>query len=228
MRISEVFPSIQGEGILAGVPSLFIRVSGCNLRCVWCDTPYTSWEPEGEDWPLSRLLEWLNSQPGYRHAVLTGGEPMLFSEIEPLTRAIRELGLHITIETAGTVLRNVACDLMSISPKLSNSTPWRRASAEWADRHERLRIQPTTLAALMRGYEHQLKFVVSSPADLPEIEQLTQQLGARADRILLMPEGVDPAALNERAQWLVEECKQRGWRFCPRLHVMLYGNRRGV
>lgn len=228
MRISETFASIQGEGILAGVPSLFVRASGCNLRCVWCDTPYASWQPEGDEWTVDRILAWIGSHPPYRHVVLTGGEPMLFAEIVPLTRALRERGFHVTIETAGTVDRDVACDLMSISPKLANSTPWQRASREWAEQHDRLRIQLNVLASLMRNFEYQLKFVVSSPADLPEIERLAEQLGAPPQRVLLMPEGIEAATLNERAAWLVDECKRRGWRFCPRLHVMLYGNRRGT
>lgn len=228
MRISEVFATIQGEGLLAGVPSLFIRTSGCNLRCVWCDTPYTSWEPEGENWTEAQILEWVDSNATYRHVVLTGGEPMLFEETESLTRKLADRGLHITIETAGTVYRNVECDLMSISPKLANSTPWGRGSREWAERHEATRIQMVILQNLMCRYSHQLKFVVGDPADLAEIASLVQQLGAEPAKVLLMPEGVDAAVLAERAGWIVEECKQRGWRFCPRLHVMLYGNRRGV
>jgi 7-carboxy-7-deazaguanine synthase len=228
VRISEVFSTVQGEGILTGVPSLFIRVSGCNLRCVWCDTPYTSWQPEGEDWSEGRLLAWVDSQPGYRHVVLTGGEPMLFAEIESLTRQISARGLHITIETAGTVDRDVVCDLMSLSPKLANSTPWTRASREWAERHEASRIQLDVLRNLTQRFDHQIKFVVASPEDLPEIESLVSRLTTSPDRVLLMPEGTDADTLAQRSSWIVEECKRRGWRFCPRLHVMLYGNRRGV
>ncbi len=228
MRISEVFSTIQGEGILAGVPSLFIRVSGCNLRCVWCDTPYTSWQPEGEEWSEQRILDWVDSQSGYRHVVLTGGEPMLFAEMEPLTRRLSARGLHITIETAGTVDRDVVCDLMSLSPKLANSTPWERGSRQWAERHEATRIQLDVLRDLTRRFNHQLKFVVGDPEDLPEIESLVAQLKTSSERVLLMPEGIDAGAIARRSSWIVEECKRRGWRFCPRLHVMLYGNRRGV
>jgi len=210
------------------VPSLFIRLSGCNLRCVWCDTPYTSWEPEGEDWTADRILDWVKGFPSYRHVVLTGGEPMLFADIEPLTRSLNALGFHITIETAGTVTRDVVCDLMSISPKLANSTPWQRGSREWAERHERTRIQQDVLVNLMSSFEHQLKFVVAAPEDLAEIQSLVERLQANPERILLMPEGVDAGVLSDRSAWVVEACKQRGWRFCPRLHVLLYGNRRGT
>src|SRR5438067_3838276 len=143
LRIAELFYSIQGEGSLAGVPSVFIRTSGCNLRCAWCDTPYTSWHPEGADLTLEQILEAVNAHPA-RHVVVTGGEPMIAPEIIALTERLRELGLHITIETAGTVFQPVACDLMSISPKLANSTPEER----WAAQHERLRIQPEILTEL--------------------------------------------------------------------------------
>jgi len=115
MFISEIFHSLQGEGSLIGVPSVFVRTSGCNLRCSWCDTPYTSWQPEGEQLSLEQILEQV---AGYaaRHAVVTGGEPMIAPEIVPLTERLRARGLHVTIETAGTVFAPVACDLMSISP----------------------------------------------------------------------------------------------------------------
>src|SRR6266700_3033332 len=153
LKIAELFYSIQGEGSLAGVPSFFIRTSGCNLRCGWCDTPYTSWMPEGTDLTLDQILHEVKAHPA-RHVVVTGGEPMIAPEIVPLTERLRDRGLHITIETAGTVFHPVACDLMSISPKLSNSTP---ADPRWAGRHDRLRIQPATLAQLMARYQYQLK-----------------------------------------------------------------------
>ena len=132
MKVSEIFYSIQGEGILTGVPSVFVRLSGCNLRCVWCDTPYTSWNPEGCNLPLDEILA---SVRGYSatHVVLTGGEPMIFAECVELTRQLKQASLlHVTVETAGTVYQPVACDLMSISPKLGTSTPFEREGGRWA------------------------------------------------------------------------------------------------
>src|SRR5450755_3574389 len=140
MKIAEIFYSIQGEGILTGVPSVFVRTSGCNLRCAWCDTPYTSWAPEGDDMTVAAILEAVKQHPA-RHAVITGGEPMIAPGIVELTEGIQRAGLHGTIETAGTVYHKVACDLMSISPKLANSTPHERESGKWATQHERLRYQ---------------------------------------------------------------------------------------
>ena len=123
MKIAELFASIQGEGLLTGVPSLFIRASGCNLRCAWCDTPYTSWRSEGEERTLDGIMEWVRGYPRFRHAVLTGGEPMIFPEVVPLSKELKQAGFHVTIETAATVFQPAACDLMSLSPKLANSTP---------------------------------------------------------------------------------------------------------
>ena len=227
MKISEIFYSIQGEGMLAGVPSVFVRTSGCNLRCSWCDTPYTSWSPEGAAKSVAEIVAEVNGYPA-RHVVVTGGEPMIQPEIGELTEALRAAGLHITIETAGTVSFPVACDLMSISPKLGNSTPREREEGRWAAVHERLRHQPDVLRQLMREHSYQLKFVIAAPADVEEVEFLLAEIEADRSRVVLMPEGVDAAALTERGRWLAEICKKRGFRFSPRLHVMLWGNRRGM
>jgi 7-carboxy-7-deazaguanine synthase len=223
LKIAELFYSIQGEGSLVGVPSVFIRTSGCNLRCAWCDTPYTSWQPEGAEMGLDQILHEVQAHAA-RHVVVTGGEPMILPDVVPLTSRLRALGLHITVETAGTVFRPVECDLMSISPKLSNSTP----TGPWATQHDRLRIQLEVLAELMGRYAYQLKFVIAEPGDLEEVWPLIETLRADRGRVILMPEGTDREVLRERSLWLAEICKDEGFRFSPRLHVDLYGNQRGV
>jgi len=223
LRIAEIFHSLQGEGSLVGVPSTFIRVSGCNLRCVWCDTPYASWNPEGPVMPVGDIL----GQVRHRHVVLTGGEPMLFDAIEPLCQELAEQGIHVTIETAGTVFRKVACDLMSISPKLANSTP--PESSGWASRHEATRLDRTALQQLIEAYEVQLKFVVTDPSEINEIEGILSGLPLMdQDRIMLMAEGVDADVLRQRQKELVPICLERGWRLTPRWHVDLFGNTRGT
>lgn len=232
MPIAETFYSVQGEGRLAGAPSFFVRASGCNLRCGWCDTPYASWSPEGGRRRVASLVEECVAT-GARHAVITGGEPMLFDAVEPLAAALRDRGVHVTVETAGTIFRDLHCDLMSISPKLANSAPSegdpRDPGGAWRARHEERRLNLGALQRLIDGYsERQLKFVVSEPTQLGEIEGVLGRLrGWSADDVLLMPEGVTPEALAARA-WVVEACKARGWRYCPRLHIELFGNRRGT
>jgi 7-carboxy-7-deazaguanine synthase len=224
VKISEIFYSVQGEGVLAGVPSVFVRTSGCNLRCSWCDTPYTSWNPEGVDLTIEAILERSAEFSAARHVVLTGGEPMIAPGIVELSRRFRSRGMHITIETAGTVFQPVECDLMSISPKLANSTP----EGTFRAQHERLRLQPEVLRKLMAHADYQLKFVVSREEDVAEVQDLAGQLNAPPEKIMLMPEGISADVLSERGVWVAEICKQYGFRFSPRLHVYLYGNRRGV
>ncbi|MBA4039452.1 MAG: radical SAM protein [Planctomyces sp.] len=235
MPVSEVFTSVQGEGKLTGVPSHFIRLSGCNLRCRWCDTPYASWQPQGERRPVAGLAAQAEEslRRGVRHAVVTGGEPMIFAAVTDLCARLRASGMHVTIETAGTVRRPVACDLMSISPKLANSTPEpgdpRDPGGLWRDRHEARRLDLDALRGLLDDHpERQLKFVVASPADLPEIEGLVGALhGVAPGDVLLMPEGVTAAPPGAH-EWMVRACVERGWRFCPRVHIAVFGNRRGT
>jgi 7-carboxy-7-deazaguanine synthase len=227
VRIAEIFYSLQGEGILTGVPSVFVRTSGCNLRCTWCDTPYTSWQPEGEDRSIDQIVSAV-AEHGASHVVVTGGEPMIAPEIAALTERLREAALHITVETAGTVFAPVACDLMSISPKLQNSTPRERDGGRWAAQHDRLRWQPEILRQLVGSYEYQLKFVIAAPGDLDEVERIRKEIGVAAAGVVLMPEGTRQETVHERGVWLAELCKQGGYRYSPRLHIDLWGDKRGV
>lgn len=227
MKIAEVFFSIQGEGVLAGVPSVFLRTSGCNLRCVWCDTPYTSWRPEGQEWTIEALTDYVQRHSkGY--VVITGGEPMIQPSLAELTMALRRLGQHITIETAGTVFAPVACDLMSLSPKLAHSTPRLDQEPRWAELHELRRYQPDVLTRLMALCDYQMKFVVQAPQDLDEIQEIVRETGAAPAKVLLMPEGTTAEALRTRAPWVIEACKAHGFRYSPRLQIELWGARRGV
>ncbi|PRQ08225.1 7-carboxy-7-deazaguanine synthase QueE [Enhygromyxa salina] len=235
LRIQERFVSVQGEGALVGVPSSFVRVSGCNLRCVWCDTPRSSWAPEGEATGLDELVEWCAAGP--RHVVLTGGEPMLFSPAAELSQALRAAGHHLTIETAGTVwCEGLQADLMSISPKLSHSTPWRR-DPKLATMHEAARLNLDVLARLISSYAWQLKFVVRTAAleqleaDLAEIDQLVAELDLPKDareQILLMPEGVDDTSLRAGYLAAIDSCRARNYRLGLRLHIHLFGHTPGT
>ena len=229
MRIAEIFHSIQGEGLLAGVPSIFIRTSGCNLRCHWCDTPYASWKPEGPEMSIKEILKKL-TEWNCDHVVLTGGEPMIAPDLPELATALKKQKKHISIETAGTILPNgIPCDLASISPKLSNSTPSPERDSAWNKKHEATRLQPEVISEWISKYAFQLKFVVSSELDLAEIKDLLSRLPpVPLHQILLMPEGIDIKTLATRSPWLVDICKREGFRFCPRLHIELFGHTRGT
>jgi len=229
MKISEIFFSIQGEGKRTGVPSAFVRASGCNLRCTWCDTPYASWNPEGENCPVKQILARV-AEFGTRDVVVTGGEPMVMPEIAELCGELKNSGHFITIETAATVFEPAAMDLASMSPKLSNSTPVEREAGRFATAHERQRLNiPVIQQFIDHAPDFQLKFVVSNEQDLKEIDEILAAVkGWQPSDVMLMPEGIDSATLASRSDWIIEICKARGFRFCPRLHIALFGNRRGT
>jgi 7-carboxy-7-deazaguanine synthase len=228
VKIAEIYKSIQGEGLLTGTPSVFVRASGCNLRCWFCDTPYASWNPEGSDYAVDQIVaeieEW-----DCRHVVLTGGEPMLFAELIPLCDKLREQGRHITIETAGTLFLPVECDLMSISPKFSSSGPDPVQHPHWSRRHERERFRPEVMRQLLSGFEYQLKFVVDAAADVPELQAFLAEFPeSDPQRVLLMPQGTTHEQLAERASWLEPLCQEQGWTFCPRRQIEWFGPVRGT
>ena len=230
MLISEIFHSIQGEGSLAGVPSIFIRTSGCNLRCVWCDTPYASWNPTGEEMSVGQIIEKISRFPA-SHVVLTGGEPMIAREIHTLAAELHSLGMHITIETAATVMPGgISCDLASLSPKLAHSTPGVEIAGPWSERHEKTRWQPEVIRAWIQHCDYQLKFVVNDSNDVNEIIRMLEKdlIEVPAHKILLMPEGVDLQSLRDSALRVADLCKIHGFRYTPRLHIDLYGNTRGT
>lgn len=228
MRICEIYKSIQGEGSLTGTESVFVRTSGCNLRCHFCDTPFASWEPEGRQLNVAQIVDSCIALQ-CQHIVLTGGEPMLPPQTEELTKRLAATGMHITIETAGTTARSVQCDLMSISPKLSNSTPSRERSGDWRIRHDRTRHQPDVIRQLISEYEYQIKFVVDTPDDFPEIARwLAGFPQIPCDRVWLMPRGITIEELESRQSWLKAWCDANEFHFCPRMHIHWYGNKRGT
>ena len=231
MLISEIFYSLQGEGELTGVPSVFVRTSGCNLRCTWCDTPYASWNPEGEQRSIAQIIAAVETHRTARHVVLTGGEPMIAKDIRLLAAEIKASGRHITIETAATIApEGIVCDLASLSPKLLNSAPDPIEQIAWRKRHETTRWQPDVVRAWVDHYPYQFKFVVARPEDIAELDHMLAALQRKIPRhkILLMPEATSLEQMRSRAAWLGELCKARGYRYAHRLHIELYGNQRGT
>ncbi len=228
MRVSEIYQSVQGEGLLTGTQSVFVRAAGCNLRCWFCDTPFASWYPEGEDLSVEEILERIGRFEA-AHVVLTGGEPMLFAELIPLCAGLRAAGRHITIETAGTLFLPLACDLMSISPKLSNSTPDEDLAGNWRVRHEHSRHVPEVIRRLVAVYDYQFKFVIGAPADCDEVLQYVDQFPEiDRSRVLLMPLGIDIEELDRIGAWLEGYCQVHAFHFCPRRQIEWFGLRRGT
>jgi len=235
LRISETFTSVQGEGKFIGVPSVFIRASGCNLRCVWCDTPYASWNPEGDYLSLDQLHE-IVQESGVNHVVLTGGEPMLFDPLEDLAKELIASGHYVTIETAGTIFRSIPGAFFSISPKLANSAPPIDTPNGWHERHESGRYRPEILARLITDHDYQFKFVICKEdnGELEEIKVIltdTSRLAGKLipkEQVFLMPEGRDQAILHQRMKALVPIALETGYRIAPRLQIDLFGDTKGT
>lgn len=238
LPINELFYSIQGEGKRAGVPSVFVRTSGCNLRCWFCDSYHTSWEPSGSWLSLDEIVDEVVSYELADDVVLTGGEPLLHEASVDLLDRFDDQGYHTTVETNGTIYRDASIDLASVSPKLASSTPTAdrdpTGEGEWSDRHEQRRIDTDALARLVNNYDTQLKFVVTGAEDMDEIQQLIDRVreaasgSVSADDVLLMPEGMTRDDLDETRTEVARLAMEYGYRYTPRLHVDLWNDAPGT
>ncbi len=225
MIINEIFYSLQGEGFLAGVASVFVRLAGCPLRCRWCDTKYAWDHAAGDRYTIAEIVHAVQQWP-CRHVVITGGEPMIDSDLPELVRLLKAAELHVTIETAGIAyIPDLPCDLMSISPKLSNSVP---EDAKSAALHADSRLDVVVLRELIENYEYQLKFVVESSVDLPEVQQTIDEIGnVDPAKVMLMPQAATREELMVKSPMVAEMCKMVGFAFSQRLQVLLWNNERG-
>jgi 7-cyano-7-deazaguanosine (preQ0) biosynthesis protein QueE len=225
----EIFATVQGEGTSAGVPSVFVRLAECNLRCSWCDTKYT-W-----DWSrYDRTAETVEVDPAeieervlaaagtsIANVIFTGGEPLLQQdELAPLAARLRERGRRVEVETNGTVMPTEAfaalVDQWNVSPKLASS-----------GNTDRARHRPAVLQWFAARPNATFKLVMTSDADVAEVTELVDALGVPRERVVLSPEGTDATTLAERSRWLAERCQAHGYRLGTRLHVFLWGNERG-
>ena len=240
----EIFHSLQGEGVSLGVPSVFIRSSLCNLHCQWCDTDYT-WNWEGSPWPHER-----DAEPGYRkfnredyivemptsevaalvnafpcqNIILTGGEPLLQDAawtdlMAKLTQ--NDPSYRFEVETNGTLMPSDGFDSAvhqyNVSPKLANS-----------GNETNLRLREKALTFFAASDKAWFKFVIAEPSDLDEVKEVIAQYPIPPTRILLMPEGRNNASLQKRRLWLADICRDQGYRYSDRLHIQLWGSKRGV
>lgn len=225
MIVNEIFYSLQGEGFLAGMPSVFVRLAGCPLRCRWCDTKYAWSQDAGQERSIAEIVEMVCEWP-CRFVVITGGEPMVNFEIRQLVQELKAAEKHVTIETAGIAyIPDVPCDLMSISPKLSNSVP---TEPEHAAVHEDSRLDLAVLGELAANYHYQIKFVVNSESDLPDIQEVIEQTGnIDPQMVMLMPQAATRDELLAKSPMVAEICKSAGFAFCQRMHIMLWDEQRG-
>ena len=221
MRIAEIFQSIQGEGALAGMPAVFVRVAGCNLQCDWCDTRYAWDAAAGQAMSVAQVVEQVGKHSAC-HCVLTGGEPMVADGIAELSEALDAAGCHITIESNATVPPGgIKCHLASLSPKLGHSG---------SDQEPPMERQIEVVREWAGHYDCQLKFVVEDGSQIEVIRAFVDRLegAVPADRLFLMPRGADAESVAGRAALVSGLCMQYGFRYGPRLHLQMYGNRRGT
>ncbi len=226
MQINEIFYSLQGEGFNLGRPSIFIRLSGCPLRCRWCDTKYAWSDQSGTHLGVGDILQEIEKTP-CKNIVITGGEPSINPHLPELTAALKQRHYRITIETAGIAyMPTVKCDLISISPKLSNSIP---SDAESAAVHNDSKLDLAIIRKLIDSYPYQLKFVVEAPEDLDEIQATIDEIKhVNPNRILLMPQAATRREFFEKAPMVAELCKQTNLTFSHRLQLLLWNGRKGV
>jgi len=217
-RVAETFFSIQGEGPTAGAPAVFIRLQGCSVGCRWCDTKY-SWDPAGgQHVELDTLVAEASAYP-CRRAIVTGGEPLESSLFVPLIRTLGQRGFTLEVETSGTLPPPPEADpaiQWNVSVKLAGSSV-----------DEATRINPPALRAFLER-DAWWKFVVVDETDVAEVLRLAERFALPRGRILLQPEALRPEDLAIRGRWVVEACKRHGFRFSPRLHILLWGARRGI
>jgi len=232
MVINEIFYTLQGEGFLAGIPSVFVRLAGCPLRCRWCDTKYAWDKKAGQDYTIAEIVKTVlhKDYPGQQwpcnYVVITGGEPMINSELPQLVQELKDADKHITIETAGIAyIPEMPCDLMSISPKLSNSVA---SDAKASAGHKDSRLDIAVLQELIENYEYQLKFVVDSQGDLPEIRHTLEKISnVNPEKVMLMPQAATRDELIAKSPMVADMCRQTGFAFSQRLQVLLWNNQKG-
>ena len=241
--LGETYTCLQGEGKYIGIPHILIRVTGCRLRCQFsnsfCDTPYASWKPEKGRFTLNDIVKFYEDNLHIKYTMITGGGPTIHPELLKELCVIGKKYNHtITIETEGSEFVQTVGDNISLSPKLSNSTPipgtWmpftnREVTEKDKQQHEKWRCNYEAMEQLINNHpDYQLKPVISDEKDLVEVKELQKILGVPNDKVWLMPEGLVEEELNKRRRWLMELCTEQGYNFTDRLHIIAYGDKRGV
>lgn len=211
MQVSEIFYTLQGEGANIGKPAIFLRLSGCHLRCVWCDSKFTWDMKSGKQMSTDNIIKKIKKYP-CKHLVITGGEPLI--QQNTLKELLQKLKpeYFVEMETSGSLQSMIHeyIDQYNCSPKLSNS------------KNKRLVLEK------FPAEKTYYKFVVDSQKDLKEIKALIKKHDLDCEKIILMPQGINKSELAKKSQWLAEICKKENLRFTPRLHIDLWGYKRGV
>jgi 7-carboxy-7-deazaguanine synthase len=224
IKVCEIFKSIQGEGRLEGVPSVLVRLFGCNLNCGWCDAKYRFPLEKSFEITDSDLIDRLFSY-NCKNIVITGGEPMINPQISEIVDLLKGSGFHITIETNATVIKKVDCDLISMSPKLSHSIPHNSSSQKIIEQHNKARINLEAIRFFIRDFDYQIKFVVRDRMeDFEEVKNILNQIGEYdLLKVLIMPLASSRAQLYKVQKHIVRLCVENGLRYANRLQLQIWG-----
>ena len=236
-KTDRIFHTIQGEGKYIGHPCVFVRLSRCNLRCAWknpdgtitrCDTPHTSFEPEIEKNRINDIMKEVISY-GTEHVVISGGEPFFQKNVTALIERLVASNHFVTVETNGTLYHENDAQFISISPKLMSSS----MDPDHGAKHLRSRVRHAPLISIIKDHEYQFKFVVNTQQDIVEIKEIADILfdmtGININpHIWLMPQGITQEQFDSKMKWLVRICKEYDWRLTDRMHIRIFGNKKGV
>ena len=244
LPIVEVYTCVQSEGKLSGIPHILIRTSGCTLRCQFsntdfCDSWYTSWHPDKGTWTWEKIIELYEANPQIKHTMITGGAPTMHKKLLPfMTQELKARGQHITLETEGSsFVEGCHIDLLSLSPKLSNSLPrvgtktplGKLVTEKDLNRHEKSRKNyDAMLKWILTSEDYQFKPVIGSPDQVAEIETIQSLLEVPDDKVWGMAAGGSKEALEKNLIWTLDLCVEKGWNFVPRFHILMFGDKRGV
>lgn len=232
------FFTVQGEGLHTGRPAIFLRLSGCNLRCEWlnpdgstslCDTPYSSHQPEKLLKSVDEIVEDIKSYP-CKYVVITGGEPYLQKAMASLISELKSLGYYVCIETNATIYFETEADFISMSPKLSTSCV---DKSENFESHQKRRKNIEAVSSLVKNHDYQFKFVINSKDDLFEAQEFMKEVEGLSgeipkSKILLMPQAVTKKQLEEKSKQVIEWAMEFGYSFCDRMHIRIWNDKRGV
>lgn len=230
LPIVDLHTCIQGEGKFSGVPHILIRFTGCVLRCKWCDTPYSSITPEKGRFTLSQVKDFVLSYPQIKHAMITGGSPTLHPNyLVQIVNLLKKEKIHVTIETEGTRFVQTNADFISLSPKFESSAPDKVKQSDAWLHHCRLINNYDVMKKMIACHkDYQVKPVITCQDDLLEVFTLKVNLNIPASKIYLMPQGITPEEIVKASPQLIEFCIDNGFNYCPRIHTIIYGNKRDV
>ena len=246
LPIVEVYTAVQSEGSRAGYPTVVIRTTGCTHRCYfgeggWCDSWYTSIHPEKGTYCFDDIIKMYDDHPHIKEMMLTGGSPTMHPAlVNELTHFANERDIFITIETEGShfLPTDYPINLLSISPKFSNSIPVVGAKTPQGEivdermvkKHnsKRMNIEAIKQSIAYHSDYHIKPVIDKELTMIPEVDEMIKELNVPAEKVWAMPAGDDRESLFESYPIVMNFVRDKGWRFTGRSHIMAFNTERCV